>query len=663
MTADAGRGKGWKRRDFLLLSTWGLAGIAGCHNLWDGRNLSNKIQSRSQIGDDPKFDLDDSTTIGSKSTVGNTEPIPVSGVGLVSNLPGTGSSAPPGGWRNMLEQSLKKQGVTNVREFLDDPQRRTSLVLVSALIPPGARKGELIDVEITLPEESKTTSLKGGYLHHCELYTYDTTGNIRAMLREGKRIGPSGDLKLGDVWAVASGELIAGQFLPRRADVPEEVEKDAEGRPLYRSARIWGGARVTRSRPYHILLNPADQNPRMAAIVAERLNSTFHNATDASHKVADAKTRELILVHVPYPYRNNHYRFLLVARHVPILPTPPQSLYRRRLEDELLDPATCLTAAIKLEALGMSSIRPLRVGLESTSPWVRFAAAEALAYLGQSDGAAELARLAEEHPALRAPALKALAALDDAAAADRLVDLMGRTDPELRYGAFLALRLADDQHPAVRGMPIHRSYHLHLVAPGTPGMVHLTSGRRAEIVLFGDDVLFRGPFTLPIGTEYTVKVPGSGSATLTRIVKVKDEWVERQVNCSADVGSVLIALGQMGGGYAEAVELIRRADAAGVLSSSVLVDAIPLELNLRQLAYFARHDPSLRKADAEVSRLGVSRPSVENADLTLPTPDADSTPPPTPPPRPPLNREPGRLFGPKRQEPPVAPTVLPTPRE
>jgi hypothetical protein len=194
-------------------------------------------------------------------------------------------------------------------------------------------------------------------------------------------------------------------------------------------------------------------------------------------------------------------------------------------------------------------------------------------------------------------------------------------------------------------------------------MVHLTSGRRAEIVLFGDDVLFRGPFTLPIGTEYTVKVPASGSATLTRIVKVKDEWVERQVNCSADVGSVLIALGQMGGGYAEAVELIRRADAAGVLSSSVLVDAIPLELNLRQLAYFARHDPSLRKADAEVSRLGVSRPSVENADLTLPTPDADSTPPPTPPPRPPLNREPGRLFGPKRQEPPVAPTVLPTPRE
>jgi hypothetical protein len=116
----------------------------------------------------------------------------------------------------------------------------------------------------------------------------------------------------------------------------------------------------------------------------------------------------------------------------------------------------------------------------------------------------------------------------------------------------------------------------------------------------------------------------------------------------------------MGGGYAEAVELIRRADAAGVLSSAVLVDAIPLELNLRQLAYFARHDPSLRRADAEVSRLGVSRTSVETANLTLPTPETDpANQPPPPPPRPPLNREPGRLFGPKRHEPPSTPPIIP----
>ena len=47
--------------------------------------------------------------------------------------------------------------------------------------------------------------------------------------------------------------------------------------------------------------------------------------------------------------------------------------------------------------------------MNNTSPWVRFAAAESLAYLGHTDGASELAKLAEEHPALRAQCLKALA--------------------------------------------------------------------------------------------------------------------------------------------------------------------------------------------------------------------------------------------------------------
>ena len=48
-------------------------------------------------------------TIGVKTTIGNTESlVGRSGVGLVYQLPGTGSSPPPGGWRTMLEDNLKK---------------------------------------------------------------------------------------------------------------------------------------------------------------------------------------------------------------------------------------------------------------------------------------------------------------------------------------------------------------------------------------------------------------------------------------------------------------------------------------------------------------------------------------------------------------------------
>jgi len=106
------------------------------------------------------------------------------------------------------------------------------------------------------------------------------------------------------------------------------------------------------------------------------------------------------------------------------VPVGPDHPYRKRLEQELLDPTTCVTAAVKLEALGIESRKALRVGLESDSPWVRFAAAEALAYLGQTDGTPELANLAARHPGVRYHCLKALAALDDAASTLKLTDLM-----------------------------------------------------------------------------------------------------------------------------------------------------------------------------------------------------------------------------------------------
>ena len=69
---------------------------------------------------------------------------------------------------------------------------------------------------------------------------------------------------------------------------------------------------------------------------------------------------------------------------------------------------------------------------------------------------------------------------------------------------------------------MNNSYWLHRVAPGSPGLIHLTTDRRCEIVLFGDNVKLRGPFTLPVGSEFTVHVPGGGGeATVTRIVKVQ----------------------------------------------------------------------------------------------------------------------------------------------
>jgi hypothetical protein len=633
-----------------------LLGLTGCLG-----SQKDQVQGRSQIGEDPAADPDAFATVGMKTMPDNMGPIAVSGVGLVYGLqPGTGSGAPPGSWRQMLEQSLKKQGLTNLKEILDDPNRTTSLVLVSALIPPGARKGEIIDVQISLPDESKTTSLKGGKLLACELVNYETSGNIDAMVKNGQGTGPSGRLLLGSAWAKAEGPVVAGLYVAPGSESDERAPSGLPEPVSLRAGRIWGGGRVTRPRPYFFLMKPGDQNIRTAANVAERLNATFHGTVEPELKVAEAKTRDLVLIHVPYSYRHNHYRFLLVSRQVPMVPIAPDSLYRRKLEEELLDPATTLAAAIKLEALGGDSRRALRLGLESPSPWVRFASAAALAYLGHTDGANELARLAEDHPALRAHCLKALAANDDAAFTDRLADLTASVDPELRYGAFIALRLADENNPTIRGHLLSHGVWLHRVAPGSPGLIHMTSERRSEIVLFGDGVKLKGPFTLPVGSEFTVSMSEDESEVkIGRIVQGETGPEIRDIKCPPDLHVVIGGMARLGAGHSEIVELIRRASAAQVLTAAVAVDAIPRQFSVQQLATFARTDPTLAKANVEVARVGTIRTDLEavGVDLPQPEPEVKIV---EPPPRPPLSRQPGRLFGPKRSpEPEVEDPLTP----
>lgn len=637
---------GLSRRNFLAWSAaLGVAGVVGCKH-----SGTPTAQTRSQIGEDPS-DPDAVVTVGSKTAVTGVEPIAVSGVSFVYQLPGTGSSPPSGGWRARLEESLKKlkrDQTLNTKELLDGPGRTTSLVLVSALIPPGARKGELIDVQITLPEESKTVSLQGGVLYPCELFESNTTGNIHSQVTTGAASGPNGRLLLGSKWAdtLDYKPLVAGNFAVQNGK-PAPQSTDSDGRPVYRAGMIADGAKVATNRPYYLQLNENEKRSTIAATIAERLNSTFHSTADS--KVAEAKSNEFVLLNVPTAYRNNHYRFLLVARQVPYSQVRSDSLYRQKLVEDLMEPATALTAAIKLEALGGDVWQSLRVGLESPSPWVQFAAAEALAYLGRTDGVEALARLAEDHPALRAQCLKALASVNDESGNLELVKMLTNPDAELRQGAFIALRLADPKHATVAGTLMNRSYVLHKVAPDAPAAVHLTSTGRTEVAIYGD-VKFRGALApVAVGAEYTVSVPAGQPAKITRVFKGREDAEVKEVRCRSDLHSVLTVMANLGGGYSEAIELIRKLDRAEVLTGKIVLDAIPRELSIQQLSGFAKVDPTLAKVNQEVARVGTVRPAVDAHGFELPSTQEATVPPAGAPlQKPPLNRDPGRLFGPKR---------------
>jgi hypothetical protein len=536
-------------------------------------------QTRLQSADDSDRDKEGEVkTIGDVSAVANADPIPVSGIGLVVGLDGTGSAAPSGPYRQRLEDQLRKRRIENVKEILASPT--TSLVLVQALIPAGARKGDALDVEITVPRESKTTSLRGGQLVECILYNYDTKKHLNSNYE-----GADAYLQ-GHPVARAEGPLVVGFG-------------DGDEKAKLRQARIWGGGRCQLDRPFYLLLNSDHQFVRMAKTVADRINETFHGSVHGQVvDLAEAKTKEVVYLNVPPQYRLNLPRYLRVVRLIPLRDTEAGRIpYHRRLEEQLFDPARTVTAALRLEAMGQDSIPTLKRGLSSDRPLVRFGSAEALAYLGDPSCGEELARTIKEQPALRAFSLTAMASLDEAVCHVELTRLLAEPSPETRYGAFRALRALDEHAEIVRGERLNDCYWLHRVCPNSPPMVHIASRTRAEIVLFGEDASLMPPFPILAG-EFTVTANKEDDrCTITRI-SLRHGKSKKQ--CALKLEEVLRTLADMGGEYADAVEVLRRADHLQCLNCPVAVDALPQATSVYDLAKAGAGDPELLKTHPEI---------------------------------------------------------------
>jgi hypothetical protein len=301
-------------------------------------------------------------------------------------------------------------------------------------------------------------------------------------------------------------------------------------------------------------------------------------------EMAHAQNNEYVVLKIPPQYRLNLPRFMRVVTLVPLRDSGdgPQKgkgkeenkpSYRQRLEEEVLEPATVVTAALRLESLGDTSRMALRRGLKSEHTLIRFCCAESLAYLGDPSGGKELGQLVAEQPALRAFCLTALASLDEAVSQDTLLDLLTSSAAETRYGAFRALRALNDREPAVKGELLNESFWLHRVAPGTPGLVHVSSARRAEIVLFGSDLTLKPPFTLRAGEFNVTAGEEDEQCTIGRFTPLGG--APRHKQCTLQLEEVLRNLTFLGATYPEVVEVLRQARSCQCLNCPVEADALP----------------------------------------------------------------------------------------
>src|SRR5262249_21036222 len=228
----------------------GLLSLAGC--------LGQQTRMQSAEETEREKDLD-VRTIGEVTEIGNFSGQQVTGIGLVVGLDGTGGS-PPGTDRTVLEQELRQRKVERVKEILDSPDY--AMVLVTALIPPGARRGDPMDVEVSLPPGSKATSLAGGYLMDCPLRNYDSTRHIGEQINKDFQGGDK--LLAGHVLARAKGQLLVGLVNPDEAN---ELKR----------GRICEGAVSLLDRPVFLVLKNDEKSIRIGGVVADRINLMFQH--------------------------------------------------------------------------------------------------------------------------------------------------------------------------------------------------------------------------------------------------------------------------------------------------------------------------------------------------------------------------------------------------
>lgn len=525
------------RREFLLGS---LVVLGGC-STWDKLNMLVLRQVPPQeVEPYPR----QTRLVGDLAVPFNMHPVVLESVGLVTGLRGTGSDPKPSPQRDALLSEMHVRGVKSPNRLL--ASGNVSLVLVRGVIRPGIQKDDRFDVEVRVPSQSETTSLRGGYLLQTNLKELQVLDNA---------------IHSGHTYATAEGPVLV--------DPAADPKKD---RVLCCRGRILGGGVALKSRPLGLVLR--DKSIHDAATIEAAINRRFHTF-DRGLKtgVARAKDDQYIQLTLHPRYKDNVHRYIAVLRSVALRESETERIERLGvLQRRLMDPISASRAALELEAIGKPAIEVLLQGIQSPDPEVRFYAAEALAYLDDSRAAAPLAEAARNVPAFRAFALAALSAMNDVSAAEKLREMLDLPSAETRYGAFRALWAMNAEDPAIRGENLRGQFSYHVLDTAGPPMVHVTRSRRAEVVLFGRDQALQPPFTLEAGNQILVTCREGHEMTVSKFA-VNEPDQKRVV--PARVDDLVRTIVELGGMYPDVVYALQQAKACGALASRFEVDALP----------------------------------------------------------------------------------------
>jgi flagellar basal body P-ring protein FlgI len=433
------------------------------------------------------------TTIGSMTTIRGYRTRLVSGFGLVVGLNGTGSADVPPTLRQRLINEMAAQGVG--RESIPGPLSRvspqrllasedTAVVMVEGIIPPGAFKGSSFDIVVSALPQTQTSSLEGGRLYTTEL-----------RVRGAQLAGPA-----SRTIATAGGDVFTNPFAGNPGDDPSTRIDDP------RLGQVLGGGFVVEDLPLGLVLNqPSYARSRM---IADRINSRFHQTTADREPMAVAKSDQYIDLNVLKRFERDPKRMLELISALFLNPTDQFNQGRAVEFMRMLDDPTqhqyAVQIALALEAMGkrvLPILRPYYDDANATRQMVALDAGARLGDLGTAEHLEAIARAGEPGRAERATALLGKLILDrpdNFRLAVMLRNLLDSDDALVRLTAFDGLSNVDDA--TVTRRYFDDRLELALVRSNKP-MIYVTRKASPRIVVFDQSLGFDPPLLYTHGAN------------------------------------------------------------------------------------------------------------------------------------------------------------------
>ncbi|MBX3387095.1 MAG: flagellar basal body P-ring protein FlgI [Phycisphaeraceae bacterium] len=421
-------------------------------------------------------------TIGAETALRGTEPILVSGLGVVVGLNGTGGGEISPAIARTLEREMALKGIGKASEGAlagVTPEqllrsRNVAVVIVEARLAPGAPKRSTFDVFVRTLPGSSVTSLEGG-----KLWTTDL------------RIGPAAVFSAQKTrkLAEAGGAVFINPFSDTGGGASLSTVEGSRVAMTRTVGRVLDGGVVTEPLMLEIVLdNPSHSRARS---MVSAINTRFPEGPGDDGPTARGRAGDSIALRIPSSYRQNPGDFIETVRFLRADQTFADAAalqYVRALKEQ---PGFSRELMWCLVAIGESARKHIAELYDYPELAPRMAALEAGARLGDPRTVRPLIEIARSAPVtgMRLAAIDLLGRMNyNPNVNAELRELVDARELEIRVAAYEALSKLRDRaltRTVMAGTEPRQPKFVIEQVPSTTPMIYVTQQGEPRIALFG----------------------------------------------------------------------------------------------------------------------------------------------------------------------------------